>query len=221
MGDVALGLVTGAIALAPEGDAAEAPWGGFAEGDSLQGLVQRWQRVREQVRRPPARQRADRQRLIVLLLSDTLALTLLSACRYRKRALTDAALTADYLRYAHEAQCMAAEIAAYIRTLRAAPSFRPIHLSPGLRAPAQEDTLADLVTEDLIAARIAVRSCREVVACLEPRDRRRTRDLFDALLAIEQEHVAGLTELHERLRAAGGQRGQGGDAHAARGAITG
>jgi bacterioferritin (cytochrome b1) len=200
-------MLTPAVAVT---DLTETPGNDTMEGDSLQEVVQRWQRVRAQLQhRMPSSYRANRQQVILPLLSEALALALLCVCRYRKRSIADAFLTAHYLRYAHEAQCVAEEIAAYIHSLRAQPSFRPIQLREQLLVGGAEDeALPDLVAEDLIAGRIAVRSCREAVACLETRDRR-TRELFEALLALHERHASGLARLHQQLRSAGVQNRPG------------
>jgi len=170
------------------------------DGYSLQELVQRWRRVRERLQgRSIPRDSAKRRPTMLALLSEALALTLLSACRYRRHSFAAPQLASEYLQYAHEAQGLAEEIAAYIRSFHAEPSFQPIHLHLGLAMAGEEETLVDMVAEDLIAARVAVRSCREAVARLQTQDRR-TRILFEAILAIQEQQVAGLARRYALLR---------------------
>lgn len=146
-----------------------------------------------------ARASAKRRAVLRALLSEVLAVSLLCAGRYRRHARHEPMLACEYQQYAQEAHWLAEEIAAYMRTLPAKPRFEPI--APGLvLAPlARGADAADIVAEDLIAARIAVRSCREAAACLQGQDRG-TRTLFQALLAMQEAHVAGLTRMHRRLR---------------------
>lgn len=187
-----------AVTLGGEAGAASAAR--QSSGYSLQEVAQRWRRLRERVRaRPLPSDSARRKQAIVVLLSEALALTSLSACRYRRHSLADPGLTSEYQQYAQDAQCVAEEISAHIRALHREPVFEPIRLSPGWATTAEQETLLDMVLEDLIAARIALRSCREAVAHLQTQDRR-TRTLFEAILAIQQEQVAGLARRHELLR---------------------
>jgi bacterioferritin (cytochrome b1) len=172
----------------------------IAEADSLQELVQRWRRVRERLRDRPIPRGSEKRRAARLaLLIETLALTWLCACRYRRHSPASPIFKSEYLAYAHEAQCVADEISGHIRTLNPAPAFWPIRRDLALVLTDKEETLVDMVTEDLIVARVAARSCREVMAYLQAHDQRLSA-LFGEILAIQGKQLVGLTRLYQVLR---------------------
>jgi bacterioferritin len=53
------------------------------------------------------------------------------------------------------------------------------------------ESLADMIEEDLIAERIVVESYSEIIQYLGDRDPM-TRRLFESILAVAEQHVAGL-----------------------------
>ena len=58
---------------------------------------------------------------------------------------------------------------------------------------------SDLVTEDLIAERIAIDSYREIVQFLGDKDPT-TRRLFEEILAQEEEHADDMADILEDLK---------------------
>jgi bacterioferritin len=59
--------------------------------------------------------------------------------------------------------------------------------------------LAEMITEDLVAERIAIDSYRELVQFLGDRDPT-TRRLMEEILAVEEEHADDLVDLLEQER---------------------
>ena len=143
---------------------------------------------------------ADRE-VVLRLLNAALATELACVQRYRgyaaldPEAMTDA-LRSEFVKHAREEQGHADRIAARILELGGQP-----HLSASAPAAAgaEDENMSDMLAEDLIAERIAIDTYREIIQFLGDQDLP-TRQLFESILAVEQDHAGGLARLREHLR---------------------
>jgi bacterioferritin len=60
-------------------------------------------------------------------------------------------------------------------------------------------TLKEMITEDLVAERVAIDSYREIVRYLGTNDPT-TRRMMEGILAVEEEHADDLVTLLEKMR---------------------
>jgi bacterioferritin len=156
---------------------------------------------------------------VLPLLDEALAAELL---RYRRHyslasgAVAESLKKGEFLRYAQEERGHADRIAQRIRQLGGLPNLAPPSLGDDGGAAYledEDDTLADLVAEDLIAERIAIDNYRDIIRYLGDKDAA-TRGLFESILAVEQQHVEELVHMREQMlglrRAAAGADGGNG-----------
>jgi bacterioferritin len=152
---------------------------------------------------------------ILRVLNEALAIELGRWCRSRKHmsmvtGTVSAAVEAELLRHSHEEQRHVGRIAARIVQLGGNPSFL-FHGTADLwhTEYIEGESLADMIEEDLIAERIVVESYSEIIHYLSERDPL-TRRLFESILAVAEQHVAGLASRREHLlgknRAGGARR---------------
>ncbi len=141
----------------------------------------------------------DREK-VVAVLNDALATEIVCVLRYRSHyfqatGLAAKSIAAEFLEHANEEQDHADRIAERIVQLQGVPNFSPSGLAE--RAHSQftgGDTLTDLLTEDLVAERIAIEIYTEVVRWLGDADPT-TRVLIEGVLAMEEEHADDLASL--------------------------
>ena len=82
-----------------------------------------------------------------------------------------------------------------ITQLQGEPDFNPAGLTSRSHAEYVEgDTLEDMIKEDLVAERIAIESYSEIIRWLGDKDPT-TRNLFEEVLAVEEEHADDLLSL--------------------------
>jgi len=155
------------------------------------------------------------ERDVLPLLDEALAAELL---RYRRHysmasgAVAESLKKGEFLRYAQEEQGHADLIAQRIRQLGGLPNLAPpLRDDGGSAYPEDEDdSLADMVAEDLIAERIAIDNYRDMIRYLGDKDAA-TRGLFESIIAVEQQHVEELVRMREQMlgleRAAAGANG--------------
>jgi bacterioferritin len=156
-----------------------------------------------------AGQGADRD-AVLRLLNAALATELICALRYqrycvmRPEALADT-LRSEFSKRAQEEQSHAQQIAARIVELGGEPDPNPPsaadHGDGGYADGeyAQGEELADMLAEDLIAERIAIDTYREIIRFVGDSDST-TRRLFESIVAVEQEHAAGLASMRDDIR---------------------
>jgi bacterioferritin len=156
---------------------------------------------------------ATDSRTVLRLLEEALATELVCVLRYKRHyhmggdTLAEAA-KGELLQYANEEQGHADQLAQRIVQLGGSPNFNPAGLVDRSRLEyGERETLSDMLAEDLIAEHIAIESYREIVQYLGNRDTT-TRRLFEAILAVEEQHAEDLRNLREELldrqRATGG-----------------
>jgi bacterioferritin len=148
---------------------------------------------------------ADLQRVIEVC-NEALATEIVCVLRYKRHYYTASGIhsepvAAEFLEHAADEQRHADKLAARISQLGGSPDFDPARLS--IRSHTQYDgseNLVDMITEDLVAERIAIASYTEIAQWIGDGDPT-TRRLFEQLLADEEEHADDLKSLLERLPA--------------------
>jgi len=139
---------------------------------------------------------ADRERVIAVL-NEALATELVCVLRYKRHyfmaeGINAAPIAAEFLAHAAEEQGHADQIAARIVQLQGEPDFDPATLVQRSHAEyVAGDDLVEMITEDLIAERVAIASYGEIAQWLGDGDVT-TRRLMESILAVEEEHADDL-----------------------------
>ena len=142
----------------------------------------------------------DRETIIEQL-NKALATEIVCVLHYMRHYYTATGLVSEpvkqhFMEHAREEQEHAGQLAERIMQLGGEPDLNPATLTERSHAEYQEGkTLKDMVTEDLIAERIAVESYRELIEYLGDRDPT-TRRIVEHILAQEEEHA---DEFHDLL----------------------
>ena len=142
---------------------------------------------------------ADRPQ-VLRLLNDSLATELVCVLRYRRHhfvasGIHSQAVAAEFLAHANEEMGHADLIATRIVQLGGEPDFSPATLLTRSHAEYVEGiSLADMISENLIAERIAIDSYRHDIAYLSDQDPT-TRRMLESILAVEEEHADDLADL--------------------------
>lgn len=142
---------------------------------------------------------ADRQ-TVIKILNEALATEIICVLRYKRHYFMASGIesnnaTAEFLQHATEEQQHADLIAQRIVQLDGEPNFSPDGLSTRAHAEYVEgDTLKDMITEDLVAERIAIDSYREMINYLGSDDST-TRRMLEDILAMEEEHADDMNNL--------------------------
>jgi bacterioferritin len=144
---------------------------------------------------------------VLQLLNEALTTELICVARYLNHcALAGGAFAesvrGEFLNYVQEEQGHADRLAERILELGGKPDMRV----PALPSPPAEsvpgeleaEALVDLLEEDLIAERIAIDSYREIVEFIGACDSR-TRELLEAILAVEIAHAQELASMRSEL----------------------
>ncbi|BBT19019.1 ferritin-like domain-containing protein [Metapseudomonas otitidis] len=147
---------------------------------------------------------ADRP-TVLRLLNEALATELVCHLRYKRHyymatGLKASIAAAEFLEHAQQELQHADQLAERIVQLGGEPDFNPAGLEA--RSHAQYvagRNLREMVTEDLIAERIAIDSYREIVQFLGDKDPT-TRRLFEEILAQEEEHADDMADILEDLK---------------------
>jgi bacterioferritin len=142
---------------------------------------------------------ADRE-TVIKILNEALATEIVCVLRYRRHYFMASGIhaegvAAEFLQHANEEQGHADQIAQRIVQLGGAPNFNPDGLLSRSHAEYVEgDTLNDMITEDLVAERIAIDSYRDIIQYLG-NDDPTTRRMMEEILAVEEEHAEDLVSL--------------------------
>ena len=140
----------------------------------------------------------------VQVLNDALATEIVCVLRYRRHYFMAKGIHAgpvkqEFLEHANEEQAHADRIAERIVQLGGEPNFSPEGLLSRSHSEYVEgDTLVDMITEDLVAERVAIDSYREMVEYFKGFDTT-TRKMLEEIQAAEEQHADDLSELLENL----------------------
>ena len=142
---------------------------------------------------------ADRE-MTLKLLNDALATEIVCVLRYRRhhfmaRGIQTQSIANEFLVHSNEEQGHADMIAGRIVQLGGEPEFSPDQLTRRSHAEyVAGSTLVEMITEDLVAERIAIDSYREFIEYLGNQDPTTSRMLKE-ILATEEEHADELADL--------------------------
>lgn len=148
----------------------------------------------------------DRQN-VVQLLNDSLAAELICVLRYRNHHFMSAAIggiagfavTGELLQHSQEELAHADKLANRITQLGGQPDFAPDTLATRSHADyAVSNSLRGMLTEDLVAERIAIESYGSLVRFVGDKDST-TRRLLEGILSKEEEHADELADFLKRL----------------------
>ncbi|GJN54689.1 ferritin-like domain-containing protein [Pseudomonas tohonis] len=147
---------------------------------------------------------ADRP-TVLRLLNEALATELVCYLRYKRHyymanGLKASIAASEFLEHAQQEQQHADRLAERIVQLGGEPDFNPAGLEARSHAQyvAGKD-LREMVTEDLIAERIAIDSYREIIQFLGDKDPT-TRRLFEEILEQEEEHADDMADILADLK---------------------
>jgi len=142
---------------------------------------------------------ADRDRVISVL-NEVLATELVCVLRYKRhyymaQGLHSSPVAQEFLQHANQEQGHADLVAARIIQLQGEPDFNPATLVARSHAEYAPGTdLVDMITEDLVAERVAIASYQEIIRWLDTGDPT-TRRLMEDILVVEEEHAEDLLTL--------------------------
>jgi bacterioferritin len=148
--------------------------------------------------------KADLARVIDVL-NEALATELVCVMRYKRHYFTAdgihaQAVAQEFQEHATQEQEHADRIAQRIVQLGGSPNFDPDGLSKrSLSEYDAQESLLDMIREDLVAERIAIDSYAEMVRWLG-NDDPTTRSLIEGILAVEEEHAEDLRSLLAALQ---------------------
>ena len=145
---------------------------------------------------------------VIRLLNEALATETVCVLRYKHHYLCangihSESVAAEFLEHAAEEQDHADRIAARIIQLGGNPNLNPegllsrSHSEYG--AGERDESLIEMIQEDLLAERIAIESYSEIVRYLGPRDPT-SRRLLEEILAKEEEHAEDMASLLQKFQ---------------------
>ncbi|MFV3331729.1 ferritin-like domain-containing protein [Pseudomonas sp. NY15437] len=147
---------------------------------------------------------ADRE-TVLRLLNESLATELVCYLRYKRHyfmatGLKASVAAAEFLEHAGQELQHADQLAERIMQLGGEPDFNPNGLTERSHAEyVAGANLREMITENLVAERIAIDSYREIVVYLGDDDPT-TRRLFEEILAQEEEHADDMADLLQDLK---------------------
>ncbi|MBP8120870.1 MAG: bacterioferritin [Burkholderiales bacterium] len=147
---------------------------------------------------------AAERETVITLLNEALATELVCVLRYKRHyfmaaGIHAAPVAAEFLEHATEEMLHADAIAKRIVELGGEPNFSPDGLSARSHAEYVEGAnLKEMISEDLVAERVAIESYREMIGYLGTQDPT-TRRMLEQILASEEEHADDLSSLLQGL----------------------
>ena len=164
------------------------------------------ERARKNIERGPVTDAygADLDRVLEVL-NEALATELLCHLRYKQhhfaaQGLSAEPVAAEFLVHATEELAHADSIAARIAQLGGTPDLNPATITERSHAEYATSTdLLEMVTENLVAERVAIESYTEIIAWLDTRDPT-TRRLLESILAVEEEHADDMASILQGMR---------------------
>lgn len=137
---------------------------------------------------------------VIKRLNEALATEIVCVLRYKRHyfmatGISSLSVKAEFLQHATEEQAHADQLAERIVQLGGEPNLSPEGLLNRSHSEYVEgESLVEMITEDLIAERIAIDSYREMVAYVGTDDST-TRLVLERILAQEEEHAEDLAGL--------------------------
>lgn len=137
---------------------------------------------------------------VVELLNEALATELVCVLRYRRHyfmadGIHAEAAKQEFLAHATEELAHADRIAARIVQLTGEPDFSPATLTSRSHSEyVAGGSLKEMLTEDLVAERVAIESYREMITFVADADPT-TRRMLEEILAVEEEHADDMSSL--------------------------
>lgn len=141
---------------------------------------------------------------VIKLLNDALATEIVCVLRYKRHyfmatGISSLSVKTEFLQHATEEQVHADQLAERIVQLGGEPNLSPEGiLSRSHSEYVEGESLVEMITEDLIAERIAIESYREMVSYVG-NDDPTTRTVLEGILAQEEEHAEDLASLLKEL----------------------
>lgn len=141
---------------------------------------------------------------VIKLLNEALATEIVCVLRYKRHyfmasGINSLSVKAEFLQHVIEEQAHADQLAERIVQLGGEPDLSPEELLNRSHSEYVEgDSLVEMITEDLIAERIAIDSYREMVTYVGTDDPT-TRKVLEQILAQEEEHAEDLSSLLKDL----------------------
>lgn len=145
--------------------------------------------------------------LIIKLLNDSLATELVCVLRYRNHhymssavgGIAGHAITEELMKHSKEEQAHADRIAERITQLGGEPDFSPQSIASRSHSDyVVSDSLRGMLTEDLVAERIAIDTYGAIIRYLSDKDPT-TRRMMEQILEQEEEHADDLADFLKRL----------------------
>jgi len=141
---------------------------------------------------------------VITLLNEALATEIVCVLRYKRHyfmatGLSSLSVKGEFLQHATEEQVHADRLADRIVQLGGEPNLSPEGLLSRSHSEYVEGaSLVEMITEDLIAERIAIDSYREMITYVGTDDPT-TRKVLEGILAQEEEHAEDLASLLKEL----------------------
>ena len=138
--------------------------------------------------------------VVLKLLNEALATEMVCVLRYKRHffmaeGINAESVAAEFAQHAIEEQAHADLIASRIVQLGGEPDLSPEGLASRAHSEYVEGTtLVEMISEDLVAERIAIDSYREMIAYVGTNDPT-TRRMLEEILAVEEEHADDLVSL--------------------------
>lgn len=138
--------------------------------------------------------------MVIRLLNEALATEWVCVLRYYRHYFMASGMLADsvkaeFLEHAQQEQEHASQIAERIVQLGGEPDLNPDTLTDRSHAEYKEgQNLREMVTEDLIAERIAIDSYRQMIGYIGDKDTT-TKRILESILAQEEEHADEFSDL--------------------------
>ena len=137
---------------------------------------------------------------VIKLLNEALATEIVCVLRYKRhyfmaKGISSLSVKGEFLEHATEEQEHADQLAERIVQLGGEPNLSPEGMLNRSHSEYVEgESLVEMITEDLIAERIAIDSYREVITYVGTDDPT-TRKVLERILAQEEEHAEDLASL--------------------------
>lgn len=142
---------------------------------------------------------------VIKLLNEALATELVCVLRYKRHFYTASGIhsegvAAEFAEHAAQEMQHADQLASRIIQLGGDPDFNPDRLTKQSHAEYNESkVLSEMITENLVAERIAIDSYREMINFIGADDST-TRRMLEEILAVEEEHAEDMASLLDKFK---------------------